>query len=112
MKLGRPMAADEVAGLDLLKLRGVDPAGLDRVPAAGMEIAAGRRIGRIGHLALQDDPLRTEPHLSTVISTNRAYPKSIDNIGSFMFIARAYMPRRRCWISEKSSSAIPDDFLF
>src|SRR5438445_9730335 len=52
------VAADEVTRRDFLERGRLRPAHLDRVRAARVEVAAGRRRGGIGDLALQHDALR------------------------------------------------------
>src|SRR5258708_17764971 len=52
------VAGDVVVGSQLTQRRRLDLAALDGVLAARMEVAAFRRIGRIGHLATQHDALR------------------------------------------------------
>src|SRR4051812_13742215 len=52
----REVAADEVAVAVVDQLRHLGRADVLRLPAAGPETAAGRRVDRAGHVALQDDP--------------------------------------------------------
>jgi hypothetical protein len=52
------MAADEAARGDLTQRWRFRLADVDRVSAAGVEIAASRRVGWIGNLAFEEDPFR------------------------------------------------------
>src|SRR5207253_9187699 len=57
-QLAGAVAADEAAGLDLLPGGSQGLAEVDRELAARVEVAAARRGGRVGDLALQHDPAR------------------------------------------------------
>jgi hypothetical protein len=50
------MTAHEVVGGNLFLHRRLFPADGLSVPAPGVEMATRRRIGRVGNLALEDDP--------------------------------------------------------
>src|SRR5215470_1292192 len=62
-ELVSPVAADDVARRGLLERRRLGPAHLDRVRAAGMEVAARRRRRGIRHLARQHDALAARPRI-------------------------------------------------
>jgi hypothetical protein len=53
------MTADEMVGRDLFQRRRLLPADGLRVLAPGMEMAARRRIGRVGDFTLEDYPVGT-----------------------------------------------------
>src|SRR5512143_157285 len=57
------MTAHEVAGSDLFLYRRLLAADLLRILAAGMEMTARRRIGRVGHFALEDDPFGAQARI-------------------------------------------------
>src|SRR5437879_4993702 len=59
-ELPRPVAAHEVAGGDRFQPRALGPADGHGIGTPRMEVAARGRVGRVGHLALEDDPLTAE----------------------------------------------------
>ncbi len=62
-QLARAVAADEVVRRDLFLLRRLLAADRLRVVAARVEVAAGRRVGRVGDVALQHDAVGAQPRI-------------------------------------------------
>src|SRR5690606_18635396 len=63
LELFRMMAANEVIGLNLPQDRRFFPTYLGRIAAPRMEVTTTRRVRRIGHIPLEQRPLRTQPRI-------------------------------------------------